>query len=80
MKVATVWSRCECEATLYSELDEAHRAVSGWARDGRGRERLAPANSMSAGDGRFDVGWMCPFCTRNTLRSFDAGALAYRSP
>jgi hypothetical protein len=28
---------------------------------------------------RFDVGFMCPFCTRNVLRSFDADALAYRS-
>jgi hypothetical protein len=79
MKVATVESRCECEAKLSAELDEERRAVRGWAKDARGRERLAPATAMREEGARFDVGFMCPFCTRNVLRSFDADALAYRS-
>jgi hypothetical protein len=79
MKVATVESRCECEAKLSADLDEERRAVRGWAKDVRGRERLAPATAMHGEGARFDVGFMCPFCTRNVLRSFEADALAYRS-
>lgn len=79
MKVATVESRCECEARLFAELDEERRVVRGRAKDFRGRERLAPANALGGEGGRFDVGFMCPFCTRNVLRSFEADALAYRS-
>ncbi|HEX6275963.1 MAG TPA: hypothetical protein VFZ53_23140 [Polyangiaceae bacterium] len=77
MKTAIVESRCECQAKLSAELDEERRALRGWARDSRGRERLAPATAMHAGNGRFDVGFFCPFCTRNTLRSFESEALAY---
>ncbi|EYF00480.1 Hypothetical protein CAP_0570 [Chondromyces apiculatus DSM 436] len=36
---------------------------------------LAPAHSINAHLERFDVGWLCPFCNRNTLRTFYAGAL-----
>ena len=79
MKSATVESRCECEAKLVAELDEGHRVLRGTAKDSRGRERLAPATSMNPDGVRFDVGFMCPFCTRNVLRSFEADALAYRS-
>jgi hypothetical protein len=32
---------------------------------------------MGLGSDRFHVGWACPFCTRNTLRSFDAAALTF---
>jgi hypothetical protein len=80
MKSATVRSRCECEANLVAELDEQRRVLKGTARDQRGRERLAPATSMHADRPRFDVGFLCPFCTRNVLRSFEADALAYRAP
>jgi hypothetical protein len=79
MKSATVESRCECEAKLVAELDEERRVLRGVAKDYRGRERVAPATAMHADNGRFDVGFMCPFCTRNVLRSFEADALAYRS-
>jgi hypothetical protein len=78
MKTAVVESRCECQAKLVAELDEQRRVLRGIARDARGRERLAPANTMLLDRPRFDVGFMCPFCTRNTLRSFDTEALAYR--
>jgi hypothetical protein len=78
MKSATVESKCECQAKLVAELDEEKRVLKGSARDGRGRERLAPATAMHAANGRFDVGFMCPFCTRNVLRSFESEALAYR--
>ena len=79
MKTAIVQSACECQARLGAELDEHRRVVRGWARQ-RTRELPAPANAlgMGASGERFHVGWACPFCTRNTLRSFDGGALAYQ--
>jgi len=78
MKVATVHSRCECQAHLFAELDEQSVALRGWAIDARKRQLPAPANTIGAERERFDVGWACPFCTRNTLRSFTASALAFR--
>jgi hypothetical protein len=26
----------------------------------------------------FEVGWLCPYCTRNQVRLFDAGGLSFR--
>jgi hypothetical protein len=70
---------CECQARLLADLDEQRRVVRGFARDPNGQNELvAPANSMQDAGTRFEVGWACPFCTRNVLRSFDASALAYR--
>ena len=77
MKTAVVQSVCECQARLGAELDERRRAVRGWARQ-RTRELAAPANTLGAEGETFQLGWSCPFCTRNTLRSFDAGALVYQ--
>jgi hypothetical protein len=77
MKTAVVQSVCECQARLSAELDEQWRALRGSARQ-RGRELPAPANTMRAGADAFNVGWACPFCTRNTLRSFDAGTLVFQ--
>lgn len=78
MKVARVQSRCECQVHLNAELDEQRVALRGWAVDGDKVELPAPANSIGPERERFDVGWACPFCTRNTLRSFSASALAFR--
>lgn len=78
MKIATVRSVCECQTRLAADVDEHLNALRGWARDGRGREFLAPATALRAGDRRFDLGWLCPSCGRNTLRSFDGTALAFR--
>jgi hypothetical protein len=78
MKSATVESRCECEARLVAEVDEERRVLNGFAKDSRGRQRLAPATAMHVANPRFDIGFLCPFCTRNVLRSFEAEALAYR--
>lgn len=80
MKVARVDSRCECQAYLGAELDEHRVALRGWAVDVRRVELPAPANTMGAERERFDVGWACPFCTRNTLRSFTGSALVFREP
>jgi hypothetical protein len=77
MKTAVIESVCECEAKLGAVLDEQRHVVRGFARY-RGRELPAPANALGTKSDRFDVGFMCPFCTRNTLRSFLGGALAYR--
>jgi hypothetical protein len=79
MKTAVLYSVCECQARLGVELDEHRVVIRGWAKDPRrGQEILAPANAMRTDSPRFDVGWMCPICTRNTLRSFDAASLAFR--
>lgn len=77
MKVAKVQSRCECQAHLSAELDEQRVALRGWAVDARKLKLPAPANSIRAERERFDVGWACPFCTRNTLRSFTGSALVF---
>ena len=78
MKVARVDSKCECQAYLCAELDEQRIALQGWAVDARKQRLPAPANTIGAERERFDVGWACPFCTRNTLRSFTASALVFR--
>lgn len=79
MKTATIDSVCECQARLGAELDEQRSVVHGWARDPRHHEKLvAPANSIDTGADVFQVGWMCPLCTRNTLRSFQRSALRYK--
>jgi hypothetical protein len=79
MKTALVLSRCECQATLGAELDENRVVLRGFARDPRrNRELASPAIVTHLGNERFDVGWFCPFCIRNTLRRFDASSLAFR--
>jgi hypothetical protein len=77
MKCATVESVCECQAQLGALLDEQRHVVRGFARY-RGRELSAPSNAMNARGETFDVGFMCPFCTRNVLRPFHASTLVYR--
>lgn len=67
----SVRSRCECQATLVAELDDKHYVLAGTARRGSATES-APAHSIGAAGQRFDVGWACPFCGRNVLRTFEA--------
>jgi hypothetical protein len=67
-------SRCECQATLAATLNEERHILSGYASRGGSRER-APAHSIGADQDRFDIGWACPFCGRNTLRTFHVAAL-----
>jgi hypothetical protein len=67
-------SRCECQALLTATLDEHRQVLEGSAKRLSVRE-LAPAHSIGADGDRFDVAWLCPFCGRNTLRSFYARAL-----
>jgi hypothetical protein len=74
MSQYSVSSPCECQANLTVTLDENRNVVAGTASRGGARE-VAPAHGMSATAERFDVGWLCPFCGRNTLRSFHIGAL-----
>lgn len=78
--IARVESRCECQAQLVAELDEARSVVRGFMSDrARGRELAAPANSTKKiGDKQVEVGWSCPNCTRNTLRTFNVETLSYR--
>jgi hypothetical protein len=72
-------SRCECQAHLSVILDEHHQVLSGAASRLHVRER-APAHSINGHLDRFDVAWLCPFCGRNTLRTFYAGALRQLAP
>ena len=69
-----IQSVCECQAVLTAELNEERQVVGAWARRGRSQE-MAPANTVGAGQSRFDVVWKCPMCGRNSLRMFYAGAL-----
>lgn len=69
-----VSTRCECQAHLSAELDEKRQPVAAWAMRGGARES-APAHSIHPELDRFDIGWLCNFCGRNTLRTFYAGAL-----
>lgn len=74
MSQSSISTRCECEAVLTASLDEKRHVLSGWARH-RGDTERAPAHSIHAENERFDVAWLCPFCNRNTLRSFHVGAI-----
>jgi hypothetical protein len=77
MKSASVESVCECQAKLGAVLDEQRHVVRGFARY-RGKELSAPANYLGAHGDNFNVGFMCPFCTRNVLRPFHVATLVYR--
>jgi len=67
-------SRCECQAMLTAVLDDKRHVLQGEATRLGAREN-APAHSIGAERETFDLAWLCPFCGRNTLRSFYAGAL-----
>ena len=71
-----VQTRCECQAALSAVLDENRHVLSGTAARAAHRE-VAPGHSIDSdsNSGRFDVAWLCPFCGRNTLRTFYVGAL-----
>lgn len=77
MKAAQISTRCECQGRLAATLDEKGRVLSGRASSKGEPELLAPANAIHAGEDQFQVGWLCPFCGRNTVRSFYKGALVY---
>ena len=76
MSTFHITSRCECQARLTATLDD-RRHVLDAAAERLGMKENAPAHSIGADADaeRFDVGWLCPYCGRNTLRTFDAGAL-----
>jgi hypothetical protein len=78
MKFAEVRTRCECQGWLSAQVDEAGRVTAGAVRKGRSAPENAPATAIGAGQAHFDVGWLCPLCGRNTLRSFDRAGLTFR--
>lgn len=67
-------SRCECQAILSAVLDDRRQALEGAAKR-HGARATAPAHTIGAERESFDIGWLCPFCGRNVLRTFHAGAL-----
>ncbi len=80
MKTASVQTVCECQARLGAELDEQQLALRGWARCRHEQHaKAAPVTHMKGGGGNFQLGWACPCCGRNTLRSFHASALVYEA-
>jgi len=79
-KKALVQSACECQGRLSAEINEARHVLRGWVTDPRrGRDLLAPCHSIGAGSDYFQLGWLCPLCGRNTLRSFYVGSLQYHA-
>ena len=80
MSQATIQSRCECQASLWAALNQQRLVIGGWASDPRrNRQEPCTAHSINADQEQFQVAWLCPYCGRNTLRSFYAGALTYRT-
>jgi hypothetical protein len=67
-------SQCECQAHLTAIVDEKHHVIAGTARR-HGDTESAPAHAINPSQERFDIGWLCPFCGRNTMRSFHRDAL-----
>jgi hypothetical protein len=67
-------SRCECQASLSAELTDQRFVVSGTAVF-RGKRERSPAHAIHPEREIFDIGWLCPFCNRNVLRTFAASAL-----
>jgi hypothetical protein len=72
--VYVAFSRCECQASLGAELTEDRLTMNGTAFL-LGKRENAPAHSIEPEREVFDIGWLCPFCGRNTLRTFAASAL-----
>ncbi len=77
MKTASVQTPCECQGSLEAIVDEAGIVLSGSACVGKGEREVAPATAIDAGKEQFQVGWLCPLCGRNTVRSFCVSALVY---
>ena len=77
MRQATVRSRCECQSHLVAILDENKQVVAAYVVDKHGHHESGPAHAIGARHARFDIGWLCNVCGRNTLRSFATDALAF---
>lgn len=75
MSQYSIQSRCECQAMLCATLNSERHVVSGWAAR-HGVREIAPAHSILASAQRFDVAWLCPYCGRNTMRTFDSSAFS----
>lgn len=79
MRQAIIRTVCECQADLVATLNEQHLVLEASAIHPTDRTlESAPAHSMHPDEPSFDIGWLCPFCGRNTLRSFSADALSWR--
>jgi hypothetical protein len=69
----TIHSACECQAVLFATLDDRCLVHESWAV--RGTREQAAAYSVNPETAPFDVVWSCPFCGRNSLRTFHPAAL-----
>ena len=78
MKTARIRSRCECQALLEATVLENGIVRDGTSTHHDGEAARAPATAIRAGEDVFQVGWSCPLCHRNTLRSFYRAALLFR--
>jgi hypothetical protein len=81
MPIVRVTSRCECQARLTAEIETGSAPLTrgGWATRGAGTPLKAPAHVIRPTEGGFDLGWLCPYCGRNTMRTFDRGVLGRAS-
>ncbi len=78
MKETTIRTVCECQARLTAVLDEGRHVLSGSATGPDQVHQSAPAHSLDIGETTFAVGWLCPFCGRNTTRSVSVASLVWR--
>ena len=79
MKRAIINSVCECQARLHAELNEHKLVEKGWVTGLRGNVEVSPAHTIGPEHKEFYVAWLCPQCGRNTLRSFNTGALVFEN-
>ena len=63
---------------LSATLDETHHVLTSHVESRDGEVLPAPAISIHGELPRFDVGWLCSVCGRNTIRSFHVSTLVYR--
>jgi hypothetical protein len=73
MSAKVVQTRCECQATLFAELTADRCVAAGYAARA-GKRETSPAHSINKDGSLFDVGWLCPYCGRNVMRTFAATA------
>lgn len=74
----SIQTRCECQATLSARLT-AERFVIGGTAQRYGKREPAPAHAIHPEREVFDIGFLCPFCGRNVMRTFNAASLTRAS-
>lgn len=77
MNSARVSTSCECQASLFAEVDENLNVIGGVCEDSRKRQIRAPAAKVLSSNGQLGITFSCPVCTRNVLRTFSLAGIAF---